>query len=134
PRSSAPRWCPPSCAWPARRTGGHRDGSGGCTTGSACTSPFQTSLSRSTTRRPRRKPSRRDCRHAARFRAWAAPAKRRKHTRMAGGARETSGTLTKLIVQYVRRVGGDEAIARVLEVSGVEQTVDQLEDESNWCT
>jgi diguanylate cyclase (GGDEF)-like protein len=53
---------------------------------------------------------------------------------MGSGARETAGSLTKLIVQYVRRVGGDDAVARVLERSAVQQSVEALEDESNWCT
>jgi diguanylate cyclase (GGDEF)-like protein len=49
-------------------------------------------------------------------------------------ARETSGTMTALIVQYVRRLGGDEAVERVLARSGVQRTVAELEDEAGWST
>jgi diguanylate cyclase (GGDEF)-like protein len=49
-------------------------------------------------------------------------------------ARETSGTMTALIVQYVRRVGGELAVDRVVAGSGVRKTVEQLEDERGWST
>jgi diguanylate cyclase (GGDEF)-like protein len=49
-------------------------------------------------------------------------------------ARETSGTMTSLIVQHVRRVAGDDGVARVLERSGVEKSLGELEDEAGWST
>jgi diguanylate cyclase (GGDEF)-like protein len=53
---------------------------------------------------------------------------------MDGGTRETAGTLTALIVQYVRRAGGDAAVDQVLEESGIRKTAAELEDESGWST
>src|SRR3954454_24914542 len=53
---------------------------------------------------------------------------------MAGDARETSGTMTSLIVQYVRRVGGPAAVDEVVRRAGVDKTVSELEDESSWST
>jgi diguanylate cyclase (GGDEF)-like protein len=47
-------------------------------------------------------------------------------------ARETSGATTGGLLRYVRREGGDQAVARVLELAGVPYTADQLDDQSLW--
>jgi diguanylate cyclase (GGDEF)-like protein len=49
-------------------------------------------------------------------------------------ARETSGVMTANIVSYIRNKGGDDAVARVLERSGVGHTAAELEDEKAWFT
>ncbi|PFG33527.1 putative bifunctional diguanylate cyclase/phosphodiesterase [Sanguibacter antarcticus] len=46
--------------------------------------------------------------------------------------REASCATTKLLLTYVRAQGGDGAVARVIEQSGVEYTVADLEDTSRW--
>ncbi|MEP7765230.1 EAL domain-containing protein [Sanguibacter sp. 25GB23B1] len=46
--------------------------------------------------------------------------------------RETSCATTKLLLTYVRARGGDAAVADVIERSGVEHTVAELEDTSRW--
>jgi hypothetical protein len=51
-----------------------------------------------------------------------------------GTRRETSGTMTALIVQYARRTGGDAAVKRVLEHAGIDRPVEEFEDESTWWT
>jgi diguanylate cyclase (GGDEF)-like protein len=48
--------------------------------------------------------------------------------------RETAGVTTRLIVTYVRRHGGDEAVGEVLRRSEVGHRLDQLEDERFWCS
>lgn len=47
-------------------------------------------------------------------------------------ANETSGLTTRAIVRYIRSVGGEAAVERVLERSGVKATLAHLEDESSW--
>jgi diguanylate cyclase (GGDEF)-like protein len=47
-------------------------------------------------------------------------------------ARETSGATTGGLLRYVRGVAGDDAVARVLERSGVRHTAAQLEDQAIW--
>jgi diguanylate cyclase (GGDEF)-like protein len=49
-------------------------------------------------------------------------------------ARETSGTMTSLVVQYVRRVAGEGAVDDVVARSGVGAAVEALEDEAGWFT
>jgi diguanylate cyclase (GGDEF)-like protein len=49
-----------------------------------------------------------------------------------GEARETSGATTGGLLRYVRSVAGDDAVAQVLERSGVPWTAEQLEDQSLW--
>jgi diguanylate cyclase (GGDEF)-like protein len=48
--------------------------------------------------------------------------------------RETAGVTTRLIVTYVRRHGGDEAVGELVRRSGVAHRLDQLEDERFWCS
>jgi diguanylate cyclase (GGDEF)-like protein len=50
----------------------------------------------------------------------------------AAEARETSGATTGGLLRYVRNLGGNEAVDRVLERAGVPYTADQLEDQSRW--
>jgi diguanylate cyclase (GGDEF)-like protein len=52
----------------------------------------------------------------------------------AATARETSGVMTANIVSYIRNKGGDDAVARVLDRSGVGYSAAQLEDEKAWFT
>ena len=47
-------------------------------------------------------------------------------------ARETSGATTGGLLRYVRRIGGDDAVARVLELAGVPYTAEELDDQSRW--
>jgi diguanylate cyclase (GGDEF)-like protein len=47
-------------------------------------------------------------------------------------ARETSGATTGGLLRYVRRIGGDESVARVLELAGVPYTAAELDDQSRW--
>ncbi len=49
-----------------------------------------------------------------------------------GVARETSGLTTRLIVRYVRRAGGDEAVVELLDRAAQGRTLEQLEDERHW--
>jgi diguanylate cyclase (GGDEF)-like protein len=42
--------------------------------------------------------------------------------------------MTSLIVQYVRRVAGEEAVTEVVERSGVEKSLAELENEGGWAT
>ncbi|GAB2676910.1 putative bifunctional diguanylate cyclase/phosphodiesterase [Thalassiella azotivora] len=46
--------------------------------------------------------------------------------------RETSGATTSLIVRYVRRAGGEDAVRALVERAGVEQSAAELEDEARW--
>src|SRR5579872_725075 len=55
-------------------------------------------------------------------------------TAEAQAANETSGLTTRAIVRYIRSVGGDDAVRRVLERSGIARSLAQLEDESSWST
>jgi hypothetical protein len=48
--------------------------------------------------------------------------------------RETSGVTTRLIVAFVRARGGEEAVARMLELAGDERPAAVLEDEAQWST
>lgn len=41
---------------------------------------------------------------------------------------------TRLIVTYVRRAAGDEGVVRLLQVSGVGSTAEELEDPRRWCS
>jgi diguanylate cyclase (GGDEF)-like protein len=47
-------------------------------------------------------------------------------------ARETSGATTGGLLRYVRRIGGDEAVARVLELADVPYTAEEFDDQSRW--
>ena len=47
-------------------------------------------------------------------------------------ARETSGATTGGLLRYVRREGGDQAVARMLEIADVPYTAEQLDDQSLW--
>ena len=47
-------------------------------------------------------------------------------------ARETSGATTGLLLNYVRRQGGEDAVAEVLRRAGVPFTVAELELPSHW--
>lgn len=51
-----------------------------------------------------------------------------------GAPRETSGLTTRLIVEYVRGRGGDEAVAELLEAAGDDRPVSVLLDEAAWST
>ena len=52
----------------------------------------------------------------------------------APAAHETSGLTTRAIVRYIRSIGGDDAVRRVLERSRLGRTLPHLEDESSWST
>jgi diguanylate cyclase (GGDEF)-like protein len=47
-------------------------------------------------------------------------------------ARDTAGVTTRLILTYVRRRLGDDAIAQLLDLAGETRPVEQLEDERTW--
>ncbi|MCA0145789.1 GGDEF domain-containing protein [Blastococcus sp. LR1] len=47
-------------------------------------------------------------------------------------ARETSGATTAGVLRYVRRHGGDDAVAEVLRRAGLEHLGDELEDQARW--
>ncbi|WP_104522643.1 GGDEF domain-containing protein [Blastococcus atacamensis] len=47
-------------------------------------------------------------------------------------ARETSGATTAGVLRYVRRHGGDEAVAEVLRRAGLEHVSAELEDQTRW--
>jgi diguanylate cyclase (GGDEF)-like protein len=47
-------------------------------------------------------------------------------------ARETSSATTRLVLAYVRDRAGNAAVARVLELADVPQTLAELEDPSSW--
>jgi len=49
-----------------------------------------------------------------------------------GEARETSGATTGVLLRYVRSFGGDDAVARVLDLAGVPYSAEQLEDQALW--
>ena len=49
-----------------------------------------------------------------------------------GEARETSGATTGGLLRYVRSVGGDDAVDRVLQRAGVAYSAAQLEDQALW--
>lgn len=46
--------------------------------------------------------------------------------------RETAGTTTRLIIDYVRRHGGESAVHRMLAEAGERRPLSALEDEGNW--
>ena len=50
----------------------------------------------------------------------------------AGEARETSGATTGGLLRYVRAQGGDDAVARVLALTGLPYTAEELDDQSRW--
>mgnify|MGYP007080551119 CR=1 FL=1 len=47
-------------------------------------------------------------------------------------APETSGATTGGLLRYVRRIGGDEAVAEVLARAGTAATAAELDDQSRW--
>jgi diguanylate cyclase (GGDEF)-like protein len=47
-------------------------------------------------------------------------------------ARETSGATTGVLLRYVRTIGGDDAVGRVLDRAGVPYSAEQLEDQALW--
>jgi diguanylate cyclase (GGDEF)-like protein/putative nucleotidyltransferase with HDIG domain len=47
-------------------------------------------------------------------------------------ARQTGGVTTTLILDYVEREGGREAVERLLRTAGVEQREQELRNEDNW--
>src|SRR3954468_23702560 len=47
-------------------------------------------------------------------------------------ARQTGGVTTSLILDYVEREGGREAVGRLLRRAGVEHREEELRDEDNW--
>src|SRR3954469_18697150 len=49
-------------------------------------------------------------------------------------ARQTGGVTTRLILDYVEREGGREALERLLRSRGLEQREDELRNEDNWCS
>ncbi|MBO1750992.1 EAL domain-containing protein [Actinotalea sp. BY-33] len=51
---------------------------------------------------------------------------------MTNDARETSGATTTLLLGHVRTQGGDEAVAEVLRLAGVPQSLSELEDGASW--
>src|SRR3954452_7344294 len=60
-------------------------------------------------------------------------------TRVAGGssapeARQTGGVTTSLILDYLEREGGREAVERLLRSRGLERREAELRDEDNWCS
>jgi diguanylate cyclase (GGDEF)-like protein len=53
------------------------------------------------------------------------------HTSL-GEARETSGATTGGLLRYVRAVAGDDAVERVLDLSGLPYSAEQLDDQATW--
>ncbi|MEX2659917.1 MAG: EAL domain-containing protein [Acidimicrobiales bacterium] len=51
---------------------------------------------------------------------------------MATLAKETSGVTTRLILDYVRRSAGVDGVARLLELSALGHTAEELEDTGRW--
>ncbi len=51
-----------------------------------------------------------------------------------GGRRETAGSTTRLILEYVRRRLGDEGVEHTVIRSGVRHSIAELEDEDRWFT
>src|SRR4051812_6455935 len=49
-------------------------------------------------------------------------------------ARQTGGVTTRLILDYVEREGGRDAVDRLLRTAGVESREHELRDEDNWCS
>src|SRR4051812_50125430 len=49
-------------------------------------------------------------------------------------ARQTGGVTTRLILDYVEREGGREAVERLLRSRGLQARETQLRDEDNWCS
>ena len=47
-------------------------------------------------------------------------------------APETSGATTSGLLRYVRRIGGDDAVAEVLARAGTTASPDELDDQSRW--
>ena len=54
------------------------------------------------------------------------------HAAASAEAPETSGATTGGLLRYVRTVGGDEAVRRVLALAGTTATPDELDDQSRW--
>jgi diguanylate cyclase (GGDEF)-like protein len=50
----------------------------------------------------------------------------------AGQRQEISGALTGVVVRYVRKLAGDEGVARMLALAGEARTPGQLEDVTSW--
>jgi diguanylate cyclase (GGDEF)-like protein len=48
--------------------------------------------------------------------------------------RELNNSMTGVLLAYVRRVGGDQALARVLGQAGEARSLEELEDAGNWST
>src|SRR3954451_6468613 len=49
-------------------------------------------------------------------------------------ARQTGGVTTRLILDYVEREGGREAVARLLARAGLASREQELRNEDNWCS
>src|SRR4051794_15775177 len=49
-------------------------------------------------------------------------------------ARQTGGVTTRLILDYVEREGGREAVERLLRSRGLEHREDELRNEDAWCS
>src|SRR3954469_20477502 len=49
-------------------------------------------------------------------------------------ARQTGGVTTRLILDYVEREGGRDAVDRLLRTAGFESREHELRDEDNWCS
>src|SRR3954449_1239026 len=49
-------------------------------------------------------------------------------------ARQTGGVTTSLILDYVEREGGREAVDQLLRRAGLEHREDDLRDEDSWCS
>jgi diguanylate cyclase (GGDEF)-like protein/putative nucleotidyltransferase with HDIG domain len=49
-------------------------------------------------------------------------------------ARQTGGITTRLILDYVEREGGRDAVERLLRTAGLESREKELRDEDNWCS
>ena len=47
-------------------------------------------------------------------------------------ARQTGGVTTRLILDYVEREGGREAVERILRLAGIEHREKELRNEDNW--
>src|SRR5947209_19754956 len=49
-------------------------------------------------------------------------------------ARQTGGVTTRLILDYVEREGGRDAIERLLRMAHAEHREEELRNEDNWCS
>jgi diguanylate cyclase (GGDEF)-like protein len=45
---------------------------------------------------------------------------------------QVAGSITGVIIRQIRHVAGDEGVARALDIAGVRQTPDELEDPASW--